>query len=285
MGRRNLLCSAALRRQQRQVLGAYRETIVKSVNHRSKVGRGAGVLFAAWICTVMGPIEPAAAENFFQFLFGGPPRFVRPEPLPPQTSSYADPRGLPDREPRRGYGEAGPTSGGGYGAAFCVRTCDGRYFPLQPHAGVSPAELCRSFCPASNTMLFYGGKIDHAIARNGMRYGKLENAFAYRDRVVENCTCNGRDGLGLAHLNTVNDPTLRPGDIVATNNGFVSYRGAKANTAKFTPIDASSSAWARRLSEVKILPAPLAAAIVSVPSSNRAPSAVNRTDRSAQVER
>jgi hypothetical protein len=264
--------------------------IVKSVNHRSKVGRGAGVLFAAWICTVMGPIEPAAAQNFFQFLFGGPPRFVRPEPLPPQASSYADPRALPDREPRRSFGDAAPTSGGGYGAAFCVRTCDGRYFPLQPHAGVSPAELCRSFCPASNTMLFYGSKIEYAIARNGMRYGKLENAFAYRDRVVENCSCNGRDGLGLAHLNTVNDPTLRPGDIVATNNGFVSYRGSRAKnaskSAQFTPINPASSAWARSLSETRIRPAPPTAAAEPMPPANQEVSAESdRERRRAQLYR
>lgn len=258
------------------------ETIVKVATHRSKACRVAGMLFAAWTCTVAGLVEPAAAENFFEFLFGRLPHYVRPEPLPPRASSYADPL---DSGTRSRYGDAVPTSGGGHGAAFCVRTCDGRYFPLQPHAGVSPAELCRSFCPASNTMLFYGRKIDHAVARNGMRYADLKGAFAYRERAVENCTCNGRDALGLAHLNVATDPTLRPGDIVATNDGFVSYRGRKANTAQFTPIDPSSSAWARRLSEVKILPAPPAAAVASVPSTDREASAANRTDRRAQVDR
>ena len=268
------------------MFGAYWETIVKTADHRSKVCRAAGALFAAWSYVVVGPVQPAAAQNFFESLFGGPPRHVRPEPLPPQTSSYADPLGLLGRDTQRRYGDAAPTSGGGGGAAFCVRTCDGRYFPLQRHAGVSAAEQCRSFCPASKTMVFSGSKIDHAVAHSGTRYADLKSAFAYRDRVVENCSCNGRDGLGLARLNTASDPTLRPGDIVATNEGFVSYRGAKSKTAQFTPIYPSSGAWARKLSEIKIRPAPPAPAITPVPPADQQASAVLRKELlRAQLDR
>ena len=60
---------------------------------------------------------------------------------------------------------AGEASGFGHGTVYCVRTCDGRYFPLQRHAGTSPAELCQSFCPAAKTMVFSGSKIDTAVAQ------------------------------------------------------------------------------------------------------------------------
>jgi len=225
-------------------------------------------------------LQPASAQGLFETLFGGF-RYHRAAPLPPQTSFYADPQGLPGRESRPHAGEYG-----GRGTLFCVRTCDGRYFPLLRHAGVLPAQMCRSFCPASKTMVFSGSKIDYAVAQNGLRYADLKSAFAYRERVVENCTCNGRDGLGLARLNATSDPTLRPGDIVATNEGFMSYRGKKSKAAQFTPIDPSSSAWARKLSKIKIEPAPAADALAVAPLSDEQASAVIRSElRRAQLDR
>jgi hypothetical protein len=222
--------------------------------------RALGVFSAA---LVLVAAAPASAEGLFEALFGR--GFQRPEP-PPQINSYADPRGSFGRDHRpsfrdfgAGHGSgytSGPTSGGGHGTAFCVRTCDGRYFPLQRHASASPAELCKSFCPAAKTMVFSGSKIDYAVGPGGVRYADLDNAFAYRDKVVENCTCNGKDGLGLARVDAADDPTLRPGDIVATNDGLTTYRGRSSRTAEFTPINPSSGEWARRLSEIKVRPAP-----------------------------
>jgi hypothetical protein len=258
----------------------------------SGIFRVGGVLLAAAACWAAGGLQPAAAQNLFEALFGAAPRLARPEPLPPDASSYNDPFGPTGRDGRRPSSDHGGWRSfsdsydgyGGHGAAFCVRTCDGRYFPMQRHAGVSPAELCRSFCPASQTMVFSGSKIDTAVAPNGMRYADLKNAFEYRDRYVANCTCNGKDGLGLAHLNASSDPTLRPGDIVATDEGFMSYRGKSAKTAQFSPINPSSSAWARRLSEIKIRPAPPETAIV--PPADKEAAAVPRTElRRAQLDR
>jgi hypothetical protein len=104
-------------------------------------------------------------------------------------------------------------------------------------------------------MVFSGSRIDTAVASNGTRYADLDQAFAYRDKVSDNCSCNGKDGLGLARVEVSGDPTLRPGDIVATNGGLAAFSG-KSGAAEFTPINTSSSEWARRLSEVKIEPAP-----------------------------
>ena len=139
----------------------------------------------------------------------------------------------------------------------------------------TPAELCKSFCPAAKTMVFSGGKIDTAVAPNGTRYADLDNAFAYRDKVSDSCSCNGKDGLGLARVETSGDPTLRPGDIVATDDGLATYAG-KNRTAEFTPIGTSSSEWARRLAEVKVRPAPPSEKIEPVANDDAKPARKGR---------
>jgi hypothetical protein len=226
---------------------------------RNAIRRSSGAIAAALVLCLAGAIQPATAGGLFETLFGvfrGSP--ASPEPAP---SSYAEPSGL--------FGErhSGGESSFGHGPVFCVRTCDGRYFPLQRHAGASPAEICHSFCPASRTMVFSGSKIDVAVAQNGTRYADLDTAFAYRDRLVKNCTCTGKAG-GLVHLNTASDPTLRPGDIVATDDGFATFTG---KTAEFTPISPTSSALARQLAETKVRPAPPEPTIAPVANDDAAP--------------
>jgi uncharacterized protein DUF2865 len=202
---------------------------------RCMIAKSGAALLTVLTLSVFGGVQQASAENFFDMLFGG---FQRR--MPHQSNSDADPNG--------------DSSGGyGHGTAFCVRTCDGRYFPIQRHAGSTPAEICHSFCPAAKTVVFTGSKIDSAVAQNGARYADLDSAFAYRNGLVANCSCNGRDGLGLARIEATADPTLRAGDIVATNDGLATYDG---KTAEFTPINPASSEWARRLAEVKVRPAP-----------------------------
>jgi hypothetical protein len=224
--------------------------------------------------------RPAFAQGFFESLFGRPrPPVVQPESLPPQVSAYADPFG--PRESRRSDG--GVYSG--RGSAFCVRTCDGRYFPLQHHVGASPAELCRSFCPTAQTMVFSGGSINSAVAPNGTRYPDLDNAFAYRDKVVDNCTCNGKDSFGLARMSPAADPTLRAGDIVATNDGLANFRGKTSGSAEFTPINASASAWAQKLSQIKVRPAPPAPQVAAAPVEDKATEKPRRDRRRAEFFR
>jgi len=126
-----------------------------------------------------------------------------------------------------------------YGSVtYCVRLCDGRYFPMQRHAGATPIQMCSAFCPAAKTQVFSGAQIDHAIAPNGARYADLENAFVYRKTIVPGCTCNGRDAFGLAHVDVAHDPTLRAGDIVVTANGPQRFNGSVADMRRgggFTP--------------------------------------------------
>jgi Protein of unknown function (DUF2865) len=112
------------------------------------------------------------------------------------------------------------------GPAFCVRSCDGKYFPLMRSAA-SPAKICEAFCPASPTKVFFGSSIDDAYAASGERYADSENAFSYRKSLRADCTCNGHNPAGLAPVDLMLDDSLRPGDTLATTEGLVAYSGAR----------------------------------------------------------
>ena len=120
----------------------------------------------------------------------------------------------------------------GGGQAYCVRTCDGRYFPVTGSDNQSRAASCNSFCPASDTKVVYGSSIDNAATENGKPYSELPNAFRYRNELVAGCTCNGKDQIGLAQVKIDNDPTLRKGDIVAGEAGWWSPTVAPTDAAR-----------------------------------------------------
>jgi hypothetical protein len=122
---------------------------------------------------------------------------------------------------------------------------------------MSAAESCNAFCPASQTKLYSGGSIDHAVASDGSRYEDLDNAFVYRERLVDGCTCNGKTPYGLARMDVNADPTLRPGDVVATKIGLMAFTPGKDRVANFTPIDSYrglSQNSRDKLADTKILP-------------------------------
>jgi hypothetical protein len=146
----------------------------------------------------------------------------------PQVRAYSEPG--PVMQERYGPASA-PSIGGSTGryVAYCVRLCDGRYFPMQRHGNATSIQLCNAFCPAAKTQVFSGSAIDHATAPNGAHYANLDNAFVYREKIVPNCTCNGKDSFGLAKIDAKSDPTLRPGDIVATGDNQKAALLAAAN--------------------------------------------------------
>jgi hypothetical protein len=128
---------------------------------------------------------------------------------------------------------------GGPQVAFCVRTCDGRYFPIVKSAEVTLAKMCHAMCPAAETEIYSGSNIENAVSQRGNRYTSLANAFLYREKMVEGCSCNGKSPVGTASIDYRNDPTLRPGDIVMTEDGPVVFRGAVAPAHKmsdFVPV-------------------------------------------------
>jgi hypothetical protein len=209
---------------------------------RRCIGTMAGGAAAIFVVTSLGlgSAPPAHGENFFSALFGGfgmrpPPQIRMPFPN--------------DDMPR--YDAARPRVAYGGGKAYCVRGCDGRYFPAQGADSESKAQSCKSFCPAAETTLVHGGDIDNAATETGKPYSDLPNAFRYRNEIVAGCTCNGKDQLGLASVKVEDDPTLRKGDIVAGADGLVianrsanDKRGAAVN---FSPLPESVRARFRRM--------------------------------------
>ena len=175
----------------------------------------------------------AQAQDFFSALFGGLGGAGAARPL--IRMPFAN-EGSPDdlqfrpgaSRPRTGYG----------GQAWCVRTCDGRYFPITGAGEQGRAAACDSLCPAGETKVVYGSNIDNAETEAGKSYSDLPNAFRYRTEMVEGCTRNGRDQIGLAAVKIEDDPTLRKGDIVAGAEGLVVANrsaGRRTSAMNFSP--------------------------------------------------
>jgi hypothetical protein len=223
---------------------------------RSRYLWGVGAVIAVGVLSAAPSVQ---ARDFISALFGAfsdnpalapanlPPAPAQPErstPLPFASESYPLGRPAAPARPHVSY------SGGGGDQAYCVRTCDGRYFPVSASDGQSRAASCNSFCPASETKVVYGSSIDSATTDKGKPYSELPNAFRYRNELVAGCTCNGKDQLGLAPIKIEDDPTLRKGDIVAGASGLVvaarasDRRGASLN---FSPAPAQIRAKYQRV--------------------------------------
>jgi hypothetical protein len=192
----------------------------------------AGVALLVGVCGL-----PLAAEagDFFSNLFG---TFGLRPPPPPSQIVLPFAGEAPSGDAQR------PRAGFGGGQAWCVRGCDGRYFPVNGPDNQSREQSCHSFCPASETRLVYGSDIDNAVSENGKPYSDLPNAFRYRNEIVAGCSCNGKDPAGLAKVTIENDPTLRKGDIVAGENGLaVAIPGSGKHAAlNFSPVPSAVQA-------------------------------------------
>ena len=211
----------------------------------------------------------ASAESILDFFFGGFQKQQQRQ-APGEANFFADPFGLNSQPapPRPVASASGP--------AFCVRSCDGKYFPLA-RGNASPVQMCQAFCPASATKVFFGSSIDGAYASSGERYAESENAFAYRKGLRGDCTCNGRDPAGLAPVDLTLDTSLRPGDVIATTGGMVAYSGGRTGSgqsAEFIPVASYPGLTAEtraRLGEIKVAPgrADVIVSEISIPEASR----------------
>jgi len=222
---------------------------------RSRSGKRWGVGALVAVCA-LSAAPTVQARDFFTALFGqfsdnpslAPAQSQRSAPLPFASEGDSFNRPAAPARPRVSY-----SVGGGGEQAYCVRTCDGRYFPITAGNGQSRAASCSSFCPASETKVVYGSSIDQAETDSGKSYSEMPNAFKYRTELVSGCTCNGKDQIGLAPVKIESDPTLRKGDIVAGEDGLMvssrayDKRGASLN---MTPVSAAVSAKYERSSGV-----------------------------------
>jgi hypothetical protein len=204
------------------------------------VRRSARLALGATALSIALAFAPTAqAEDFLSALFGAfarPPAPSLPLPFASEGGNSAGPESF---QPR-------PRAAGGGSQAYCVRGCDGRYFPISASDNQSRAASCNSFCPASDTKVVYGSTIDNAVTETGKPYSELPNAFRYRNEMVAGCTCNGKDQVGLATVPIEKDATLRKGDIVAGSDGLmVAGRSADKRGASLNLSPASEAVRAR----------------------------------------
>jgi hypothetical protein len=228
---------------------------------------GLAVLFAAEMPAT------ASAQNLFEAIFGGFRRAMTPR--------------APALDPN---GPVHSADGSAVSSGYCVRLCDGRYFPVSGRGHMNAAEMCRAFCPAAPTQIFSGGgSIANSVAPNGQRYSALPNAFVYRDKIVPDCSCNGKTPLGLVQFEETDDPTLRSGDIVATQAGLMAYQG-DGRHGGFTPVDSKLGLPAKlkeQLTQTRVAPGPAEAPAVTATdgrATDRAPVTRN-VDPRAQAAR
>lgn len=151
---------------------------------------------------------------------------------PAATTSAAPPRQLritvqPQGESRSGKDEDGPSSSSG--GQYCVRTCDGYYFPLPSQgAAARDTEACRAACPGAPMEVYsigHGDGIEDAVSLSGKLYSSLPSAFSYRRQLVKACSCKPERNSGFASL--LRDKTLVSGDIVVTEKGVYVFSGAR----------------------------------------------------------
>lgn len=155
------------------------------------------------------------AEGFFEKLFGsstsagrqqqsrlGAPASTAADPRAAVTSAPWRVRAWPHRADRardsRGREREASSSDEGTGQyqTYCVRTCDGYYFPISRavprRSFYRDAAACTARC-GGEARLFYGptDSDDKAamVDLTGRVYGELPTAFKYRKSLVSGCAC------------------------------------------------------------------------------------------------
>lgn len=211
-------------------------------------------------------------RDFFSALFGGGNREERRYEAPPRPSRQSAPArssgsrtvtyapssgersfivitpspGGQSSKPRRrkssgdGSGSGGRSysgaSGMPSGVSYCVRSCDGRYFPLSSLKGNEKGALaqCNAFCPSANMDVYTSNDgekgIEAARNKDGKLYTALPTAFTFRQKLVSDCSCRAGSKAvgGMSYADILEDPTLKRGDIVMTDEGARVFAGSKS---------------------------------------------------------
>ncbi len=171
----------------------------------------------------------ARAQGFFDYLFGGPrpPSYgagfydVYPRTLSPTRRVRSGKAARRAARPSAPVAEASSRSEG-----FCVRRCDGYYFPLVTAGHDSPQDACDAGCPGARVDVYEGASIETARGPDGDKYTALPNAFRFRDQRQRACSCNPPEGSQAYFQRMLRkDPTLRAGDIIFEKKGAFVFDG------------------------------------------------------------
>lgn len=238
-----------------------------------QVAKGiAGVLALA--VALMSPFDTLAQGDLFDFLFGpdtpsafpsgGSWRVTHPRPRPraPRAS-------IRHEKPAPVHAETDSMSGGGY----CVRACDGYYFPLIKSALISGQQSCEFACPSARVQLYEGESIEEARNAKGERYAALPTAFSFRERLTAGCSCiDPAASSDYFRRLSRRDPTLQAGDVVVGEKGALVYSGSD-----LVSVRRASRHIRARLRE--LLPRNFAPRDASVSLSENDAFALNKTQR------
>lgn len=192
------------------------------------------------LAAAVAATDARAEIDLLDFLFGPDPPArstpsrgggaVRPRyrPSPSRPASF--------RFMRPAASEITPSAGDG----FCVRVCDGYFFPLIKSERATRQQSCEYACPSAPMAIYEGSTIEGARSRKGEPYTRLPTAFQFRDKPAQHCACS-RPDTALAYYERIvrSDPTLRRGDVVIAANGALVYGGPGEGGA-FTPLARAS---------------------------------------------
>ena len=136
-----------------------------------------------------------------------------------------------------------PTESGAGGLAVCVRLCDGFFFPSATSSGGD--EACAAQCPDAPTARYTepagSDRIEDAVSTRGALYSALPVANRYQTTLDDTCRCR-RSLTRDYSAASLNDPTLRRGDVVMTPKGLVVFQGAKTGSIRSSDFVALSQA-------------------------------------------
>jgi Protein of unknown function (DUF2865) len=202
----------------------------RNIESASRLALAFAVLF------LLAP-APVGAEGLLEFLFGPEPTPAPQAPVGPSSGRRKAVGELRYAKPKvAGSGFATEPNAGG----FCVRTCDGYFFPLIKSTRATRQQSCELACPSATMEIYDGATIETARNRKGQRYTALPRAFAFRDRASQACACNDpQTAQSRAEQAGENDPTLQSGDVLVETGGAFVYSGSKlvplANAAFVSP--------------------------------------------------
>jgi hypothetical protein len=139
-------------------------------------------------------------------------------------------RGQPRRDERAVFNETTASN------SYCVRDCDGYFFPVGIYSGASDTashqRACGRLCPGARMSLYVlrsgSDKIEDAVAaRGGAAYSRLM-ASIHRQGDSEkdkDCSCHAGQPEEQPTNSIYRDPTLRRGDAVMTAHGVEVFHG------------------------------------------------------------